>query len=370
MKEKLLTIQEAATLLQVSTKTLRRWDESGKFSPERTVGNQRRYRLSHVMNMQKPQRKSAQRQVNLEPNGPVSAPSVTSGYNKLPEEDTTSQTALHTTKQTASAPLSIFDQIKADRDKALSAPLIKEDSPFVPVAELPKPEYLWPTASAPVDIPVSSETTLSKNSSKGIFVFHSIPYRHVFVAGIIAILAVSLASLSGYGAMMKYKKTPTTVASTKGVLSAEDVISNYILKVNVPGIFSKKATFLEAVEVKKNLDVSGLASLTGGVETFGANINAGTVKVTGSNLVYSIVAGSNITVTGDPQNPTVTADLSGIEELIEPGVTSLQGQKGDVNFTGGSGILVNGTEISNAGAKRRDQFQRRIRNFTQRVGYR
>ena len=43
MNNKLLTIQEVADILRVSTKTLRRWDQAGRFVPIRTAGNQRRY---------------------------------------------------------------------------------------------------------------------------------------------------------------------------------------------------------------------------------------------------------------------------------------------------------------------------------------
>ena len=40
-----LSIREAADLLKVSTKTLRRWEKQGLLIPERTPGNQRRYNL-------------------------------------------------------------------------------------------------------------------------------------------------------------------------------------------------------------------------------------------------------------------------------------------------------------------------------------
>src|SRR6266700_433180 len=43
MKDELLTIQQAADLLGVSTKTLRRWETKGNLIPQRTMGNQRRY---------------------------------------------------------------------------------------------------------------------------------------------------------------------------------------------------------------------------------------------------------------------------------------------------------------------------------------
>lgn len=37
------TISETATKLDISEKTLRRWEEAGRFTPSRTLGNQRRY---------------------------------------------------------------------------------------------------------------------------------------------------------------------------------------------------------------------------------------------------------------------------------------------------------------------------------------
>lgn len=46
--DKLMSISEAAERLGISPTTLRRWEESGKLIPERTPGNQRRYRLSQI----------------------------------------------------------------------------------------------------------------------------------------------------------------------------------------------------------------------------------------------------------------------------------------------------------------------------------
>src|SRR4030042_6834545 len=46
---KLLSIQEVASILGVSTKTLRRWEERGIFVPlQRTPGNQRRYSQEQI----------------------------------------------------------------------------------------------------------------------------------------------------------------------------------------------------------------------------------------------------------------------------------------------------------------------------------
>jgi excisionase family DNA binding protein len=46
--DKLMNISEAAARLGISPTTLRRWEQSGKLIPERTQGNQRRYRLSQI----------------------------------------------------------------------------------------------------------------------------------------------------------------------------------------------------------------------------------------------------------------------------------------------------------------------------------
>lgn len=48
MQDKLIGIQEAAKLLDVSDKTLRNWDNDGKFVAVKTEGGHRRYRLSDI----------------------------------------------------------------------------------------------------------------------------------------------------------------------------------------------------------------------------------------------------------------------------------------------------------------------------------
>lgn len=46
--DKLYSIIEVATKLGLSDKTLRRWEEAGRFSPSRTLGNQRRYSVEDL----------------------------------------------------------------------------------------------------------------------------------------------------------------------------------------------------------------------------------------------------------------------------------------------------------------------------------
>jgi len=49
----LLSIQQAAKLLKVSTKTLRRWEAQGILTAHRTPGNQRRYQLGKLLTFSK-----------------------------------------------------------------------------------------------------------------------------------------------------------------------------------------------------------------------------------------------------------------------------------------------------------------------------
>ena len=46
--EKLYSIQEVADKLNLSAKTLRRWEEAGRFAPSRTLGGQRRYSVEDL----------------------------------------------------------------------------------------------------------------------------------------------------------------------------------------------------------------------------------------------------------------------------------------------------------------------------------
>lgn len=49
--DRLLTLKEVESLLNVSKSTLRRWDKSGKLTALRTEGGHRRYRESEILNL-------------------------------------------------------------------------------------------------------------------------------------------------------------------------------------------------------------------------------------------------------------------------------------------------------------------------------
>jgi len=46
--EEIVSIKKAASMLGVTTTTLRNWDKNGKLAPLRTIGGHRRYRVSDL----------------------------------------------------------------------------------------------------------------------------------------------------------------------------------------------------------------------------------------------------------------------------------------------------------------------------------
>ncbi|MDP3735522.1 MAG: hypothetical protein Q8R39_03795, partial [bacterium] len=103
---------------------------------------------------------------------------------------------------------------------------------------------------------------------------------------------------------------------------------------NAPATFLLGGTFL------------GPVAALDGIATEGADIDLGTGKLTASNVVYTIQAGSNITISGSPQSPVISAE----QPIIfggGGGVREVQGERGTVTFLGGTDISISGLTISN-----------------------
>ena len=104
-----------------------------------------------------------------------------------------------------------------------------------------------------------------------------------------------------------------------GIETSQNALNGQLI-VNVP------AAFNESVVVNnKDLDV-------------------GDGRVTGSNLVYSLIAGSGVIVTGDPQNPTVSASDGGSAQNIFKNITfgnqtiSATSNNDNLQFVAGSNV--------------------------------
>src|SRR5581483_8801816 len=249
MNQNLLRIQEAAKLLKVSTKTLRRWEKSGLLVADRTLGNQRRYSKSQLLAFK--EKKS-------------------------------------TIKKTYTKPSLVTDLLKPDG-----------------VSKTQKLIYFAKRLR-------HDEKDLTFGFSAAIF------------AGIASIFTLRMLLLPSTTPVPQFARIPDS-----SVLAAET--GNLSFNLNVPTTFADTATFLS------DLTVSGVSNLNGGVVTNNADVNAGTGKITASNVIYSLTAGNGIGITGG-QNPTIS----------NTGVLSVGGQTGAVSLTAGSGISVSGTSITNS----------------------
>ena len=120
------------------------------------------------------------------------------------------------------------------------------------------------------------------------------------------------------------------------VLAAKDKLKALSGEItfNIPAVFNDKVT------INGDFVVNGKTLFNENVRLNNKDLDLGTGSISASNIIYSLKAGPNISITGG-QNPTISASLSGSF------VTSLQGQTGAVAFTQGTGIGIDGLTITN-----------------------
>jgi hypothetical protein len=99
---------------------------------------------------------------------------------------------------------------------------------------------------------------------------------------------------------------------------------------------------IERLTVSNDVEINGALRALGGIITDGANIDVASGSIFASNVVNEIVAGSNVTVTGSRNTPTI----SFVPEPFD-GVLEINGERGTVEFEAGEDIEINGLEIEN-----------------------
>src|SRR3990167_5458880 len=298
---KIFSIQEVANILGVSAKTLRRWEEKGILKPHRTPGNQRRYTQEQIDNFRQ----------------------LRSG---LPPISTQ------------------FSQITPSQ-------LLEKTPPD----QIPKSAQYW-----------------TEELVKSILVFKKLAVFAVLVMLFVTVVAVGVATLksanllniaslpkilSVLGISKNKLQAPelSEVLRGKAVLGADTSADNLIFGVNVQSEFADSAQFLDTIKV------AGIATLSGGVITENQDVNAGTGRLTASNVLYGAVGGTGITV-GPGQTPTITntgvlslTAGSGISvgtgtqpTISNTGVLSLGGSTGALTLKAGTGISISALTITNS----------------------
>ncbi len=248
-----LTIQEAAKILKVSTKTLRRWEAQGLIVPERTPGNQRRYNKYQLENIGK---------------SPI----------------------------------------------LVKAPVINPEPEIDSIIEEKNNEEV--VHQIPASIPTTPKRSLSK------FPFIATAAIAVFIGLIAASKSFSAEKLTQILPKFTASKSEPTIKAIaqdvkniqQGTVLAEQTsaLNDYIFSVNVPAKFAQDAT------------ISG--------------------KLTAPNVVYNINAGTGITLSGDPQTPTISANTSALDFFNS---IKVSGQSDVVaNTNNDSFTLVGGSNVS------------------------
>lgn len=283
MNKNLLTIQKAAHFLGVSTKTLRRWESAGKLVPIRTIGNQRRYTLEQLTDY----RLQIKDKKNLE---------FIIHNSEFKGDDLGFRTHEFSNQQ------SIISNQKSEPQA---------------IQGLDSFSYLKLEIAG-----ISS----AKKRILGSFL----------VAFSLLVFAVSTkTAVEGLNTKLKGFQTGEVAqvqnANPQAVLGASTEGTNYVFRVNVPSSFSQSADFLSGITIQ------GKSVIIGGIDTQNGDISAGTGKITASNVVYGLTAGTGLSVSGG-QNPTLT----------NTGVTSLGGSSGSIDLTGGTGITIDGLKVSNS----------------------
>ena len=118
------------------------------------------------------------------------------------------------------------------------------------------------------------------------------------------------------------------VPLTAAALTTPSALRTAILEINTATAISDSLNVGGVTTLRDALRVSGSATFSrrisalGGITTGGADIDAGVGRVFASNVLNSITAGTNITITGTPQNPIISA-----RAIVSGGSSSSGGAK-------------------------------------------
>lgn len=316
MQEKLLSIQQAAKRLKVSTKTLRRWEAKGILVPSRTSGAHRRYTEEQIINFHETLKSSKKVHVSA-PQNPTPLQNVeideapTNTSNNTGEDFETSKVFYQGIKTPAPA----IGPATQNTGKEILVDVVSVTDRDIPTES--------PSEGVSNDLPEpnrsNKKTSLQKihfdrfralltypiESVKDKFTtFTSLPKGVQLGFGVLFLLFLLGSSV----ALLETDKESVYISASDQVLATTSRALKGSFNVNVPAYFN------DFVNIRNDITVDGTTTLNGDVFIRGERLEIES-DVIAPNLVYSVTAGDGISVTG-------TQDL-----VIEnTGVTSFQGQ--------------------------------------------
>src|SRR3989344_4344221 len=311
MNNKLLTIQEVADILRVSTKTLRRWDQAGRFVPIRTAGNQRRYTQEQVDNYRHHKNSITQPTEQLAPKPLISekfAPVLPPALNHFPSNSSLRHEFIRRNEdELARLPKTgTVGQIDIRKPFSIEQQVTQVEDEELKVSAGPK---------------FNSGLMFATLFSLILFLVITSLFKYYGTQGINEKKDQIISYINNlYQGKEESEDSSIFVQGddSQAVLAAAIGDSNFQLSVNVPARFNDVATF------------------SAGLSTNNQDIDAGTGSLTASNVLYDLTAGTGITITAG-QTPTIASS----------GVLSIGGATGAVTLTAGTDITISDTTITN-----------------------
>lgn len=115
--------------------------------------------------------------------------------------------------------------------------------------------------------------------------------------------------------------------------------SSDLANLNVGGL-----AILSELSVAGPSRMAGMISALGGIRTGGADIDLEGGQILGFDFLSGIQAGENVVISGPPGSPVISVpDIP----RQDPGVVTLNGQRGSVNLVAGTDVSISGLTIAN-----------------------
>lgn len=294
---KLVKIGEASKLLSISIDTLRRWEKKGWIKVVRTPGGTRFYDISQIRKLNSSLKRGPKNNLppHLRNDDPVFNPSdLNNGQNQLINIQTLNPNLTYNKFQKDTT---IFPQPKIPE---LFSKKLEDNFPagFSNQSTSSKSNKIKFAFSAPVIV----DLILLISFFTSALVFGSYIINRYQTNSFINKPYFSYlkdVALSGFK-MIKPNKVinlHSTIAENNNdnIIGANNPISAVLAESSPSGLF---------LEINTDTNINGSFRVSGQSDFLG-NISA-------PNIIYSISAGQNISITGDPQSPTISA--TGIEE--------------------------------------------------------
>ncbi len=166
------------------------------------------------------------------------------------------------------------------------------------------------------------------------------------LAGLVLLVSSTVASLPekfhDFTSKFSYKPPVTSPAKKKTAQSQKSfpaVLAATIDRTKTGVTFTIPAFFKDLVTLDSSLEVNGPSTFNDKVTLTNQDLDLGTGELTASNVLYGLTAGNGILIS-EGQTPEIKLDLNV--------VSSISGRTGDVDLEEGSGISIDGLEITNS----------------------